>query len=174
MISRWLRFGLLWTGVVLLLARPLSAAQFIVSTNAGDEFRSLGRDTNGTVWIAGARNGVATLFQFSGGNLNAATLAASSVEQDAYAAAISRDARYVCGASLGDDEATLWHVSTPGTAQGLGIPTGQSSSSAHGVSTGANPIVVGFAGIGSFVWNDLQLSKHTQTLLVTSRLDSLE
>jgi hypothetical protein len=92
------------------------------------------------------------LFQSSGGNFSAATLAALSVGQDAVAGAISRDARYVCGVSLGDDEATLWHVSSPGTVQGLGIPAGRSSSAAHGVSTGANPIVVGFAGIGSFVW----------------------
>ncbi len=151
MISRWLKVCVLWLGAVLLLGQAVTAAQFSVSTNAGDEFVSLGRDTNGTVWLAGARNGVATLFQATGMNFNAATLAALNVEDDVYALSISRDARLVCGIS--GDEATLWNVATPGIVTGLGFPIGQSFSEAHGVSSGSDPIVVGFSGTSSFIWN---------------------
>jgi len=135
------------------LAAPGAETNFFFARGAtGQELRSVGVKTNGPtkeIWYAGEQDGQAALFQLVGTNFIATNLAALGPE-GAYAFSISRDARSVVGIS--GDQAVLWDVATPGTVQGLGIPAGRSFSEAHGVSSGPDPTVVGFAGIGAFTW----------------------
>ena len=109
------------------LAAPGAETNFFFARGAAGQFlRSVGVNTNGPtkeIWYAGEQNGVAALFQLVGTNFVSTNLA-ELVEGETYAYSISRDARTVVGIS--GFEAVLWNVSTPGTAQGLGIPAGRS------------------------------------------------
>ena len=130
--------------VVLLTAPLASAAQFTFTDNASDH--GVGMGWFGTTgYIVGERDGLPTLFTYSGGSYTATTLSGMDT-----VVGISADGRNIFG--VNGLQGAVTSVGNLGSYTSIPFLFGQTASEPHGATIGANPLVVGFSGSGSFTW----------------------